>query len=197
MGFGHKGLDNLFEAEPGVVTAIIGGAGTGKTSLSLCLARNFEKPYLIDTEGLSLERVRQIEVPQLKVARVREFENQVKLIDSLDLDMDLLIIDSLVMLYRLEVAKDHEKANNMLSKIISKLHLLAEKKGIPVVVTGHIYTKNRKKKVVGGDIVKYWAKTIVLLEKKGFGRRSATLLKSRSREEGTSCNFRLCREGVC
>ena len=197
MVFGHKGLDSLFEVESGVVTAIIGGAGTGKTSLALCLAKNFSKPYLIDTEGLSMTRVKQIGVPQLKIARVREFENQTKLIRNFDLDADLLIIDSMVMLYRLEVAKDHELANRLLSAQISKLHKTADALDIPVLVTGHVYSKEGKKKVVGGDIIKYWAKNIVLLEKLGFGKRKATLLKSRSRREGTNTKFRLCEKGVC
>ncbi|MBR9680574.1 MAG: AAA family ATPase [Candidatus Altiarchaeota archaeon] len=197
MTFNHTGLDKLFDVEKGIVTALIGGPGTGKTSLALCLAKNFSNPYFVDTEGLSMERVKQIGVSQLRIARVREFENQTKIISSFDLDADLLIIDSLVMLYRLELAKDHEKANRLLSRQISKLHNLADKLNIPILITGHVYKKDGKKKVVGGDIVKYWAKSIILLEKKGFSKRKATLLKSRSRREGTDTKFKLCETGVC
>ena len=108
--FGHKGLDNLTDIEPGIVTAIVGKAGMGKTSLCLFLARNAKKPYFIDTEGLSLNRVKQIGVEHIKIAKVREFENQTKLINKLKLDADLLIIASLVLLYRLQI---HDNPNKM------------------------------------------------------------------------------------
>lgn len=111
MKFGHRGLDNLFEMEPGIVTAFVGAAGTGKTTLALALARGAKTPYLIDTEGISLERVKQVGVMHLKIARVREFEKQHELVTSLKVKPDLLVVDSLVMLYRLKLMEDHKKSN--------------------------------------------------------------------------------------
>jgi DNA repair protein RadB len=197
MKFEHRGLDQLLEVEPGIVTAFVGKAGTGKTSLTLALARSAEKPYLIDTEGISLERVKQVGATHLKIARVRDFGKQQELIDKINVKADLLIVDSLVMLYRLKLMEDHQKANAMLSRQIFTLHRLAEEKKIPVVVTGHVYKTEEGNKISGGDIMKYWAKSLVFLEKTGPSKRRATLVKHRSRPEGSKCNFRLCGKGVC
>jgi DNA repair protein RadB len=197
MNFSHRGLDGLLPVEPGIVTAIVGPPGTGKTTLCLALAKSAEKPYLIDTEGISLERVKQVGVTAIKIARVRDFEKQHELICSLSLDCDLLIVDSLVMLYRLEVVQDHNKANSLLAKQIAHLHSLAEEKNIPVVITGHTYKTESGNKIVGGDVIKYWAKSILLVERKGFGLREATVVKHRSVPEGRKCRFRLCGTGIC
>ena len=195
--FGHKGLDSLTTIEPGIVTAIVGRAGTGKTSLCLFLAKNATKPYFIDTEGLSLNRVKQIGVEHIKIAKVREFKNQTKLINKLNLDTDLLIIDSLVLLYRLQVHDNPNKMNTLLAKQILKLHSIAETKNIPVIITGHVYKKDGKLHIVGGDVIKYLAKTILLLKKTGTGKRKAILVKHRSRPENKEAKFKLCDKGIC
>ena len=197
MKFGHKGLDKLLVLEPGIVTAIVGKAGTGKTTLALALAKDAEKPYLVDTEGISLERVKQVGALHLKIARVRDFEKQHELLTSLKIKPDLLIVDSFVMLYRLKLMEDHQEANAMLARQVFTLHRLAEELEIPVVVTGHVYKTDRGLKIIGGDIMKYWAKSLVFLEKTGQGKRRATLVKHRSRPEGNKCNFRLCDRGLC
>jgi DNA repair protein RadB len=195
--FGHRGLDNLFEIEPGIVTAIVGKAGMGKTTLALALAKDAERPYLVDTEGISLERVKQVGATHIKIARVRNFEKQHELITSLKVDADLLIIDSLVLLYRLKLMEDYKEANAMLSRQVFTLHRMADALNIPVVVTGHVYKTEEGNKIVGGDIMKYWAKALVFIDKTGPNRRKATLVKHRSRPEGASCKFRLCDKGVC
>ena len=197
MKFGHGGLDKLLEIEPAIVTAIVGKAGTGKTSLALVLAREAERPYMVDTEGVSLTRIKQVGVEHLKIAKVRMFEQQHKLLMRLNVDADLLIIDSLVLLYRLKMLENYKRANKMLAQQISSLHLLAEEKKIPVVVTGHVYSTEEGSKIVGGDIIKYWVKSLVFLEKTGPGKRRATLVKHRSRREGSGCKFRLCEKGIC
>lgn len=197
MRFGHKGLDNLLDIEKGIVTAIVGKAGTGKTSLALVLARDAERPYMVDTEGISLTRIKQIGVEHLKIAKVRTFEKQHKLLMQLNVDADILIIDSLVLLYRLKMLANYKLANKMLAQQISALHLLAEEKNIPVIVTGHVYSTEEGTKIVGGDIIKYWAKSLVFLEKTGPSKRKITLIKHRSRKEGKNCRFRLCEKGIC
>ena len=197
MRFGHRGLDRLLEVEPGIVTTIVGKAGTGKTTLVLALSRDAERPYLVDTEGISLERVKQVGAMHLKIARVRDFGKQHRMLTKLNVKADLLIVDSLVLLYRLKLMEDYQKANAMLSRQISALHRLAEEKGIPVVVTGHVYRTESGLQIVGGDIIKYWTKALLFIEKLGPGKRRAILVKHRSRPEGSSCKFRLCDRGLC
>ncbi|UCE80339.1 MAG: AAA family ATPase, partial [Methanobacteriota archaeon] len=63
---GSKALDDLLGGglEGGAITLLFGEAGTGKTNICLQVARNValegKKVVFIDTEGVSLDRVRQI-----------------------------------------------------------------------------------------------------------------------------------------
>ncbi len=67
LSTGCAGLDELLGGgvEPGVLTLVYGEPGSGKTSLALQLSRevlnNGGKSVLfIDTEGLSMERLKQV-----------------------------------------------------------------------------------------------------------------------------------------
>ncbi|MBR9679885.1 MAG: AAA family ATPase [Candidatus Altiarchaeota archaeon] len=202
MIFDHKGIDGLVGGiEPGIVSAIVGKAGTGKTTLSLAIAKSATNPYLLDTEGLSLKRVEQLGLTdRLNIMKVRSFKDQHRTIQRLSrlaADADLLIIDSLVMLYRLVIKQNPEKINTQLSLQMAELHKLAEAKSIPVIVTGHIYEHEKKKHITGGDILKYWAKMIVLIERTGRpGVRKASVIKHRWMPEAKSCRFRLTQTGI-
>ena len=63
-----EGVDKLLSGgiEQGTVSLVYGEAGTGKTSLALQLSREAIKAYpdhlvfFVDTEGLSIERIKQI-----------------------------------------------------------------------------------------------------------------------------------------
>jgi len=182
--------------EPGVITLIAGKPATGKTSLLLFMARNFENPCLIDTEGISLKRVKQTKAEHVKIGRVYSFEQQHKAITNFHEKCDFLGVDSLVMLYRLKLAENMEKANAMLAGEMAKLNEIADSKNIPVVVTGHIYTKEGRMRIVSGDIGLYWAKVVILLEKEGPGVRRAKLLKHPWIKEGKEIKFRLSDRGI-
>lgn len=201
VAFGHRELDSLLGPdglEPGQITLLVGEAGTGKTSLALVLASGAKHPHIVDTEGISLERIRQVGAEHAKIARVTDFERQQKIVGNIEEGCDLLILDSLVMLYRLERAERPEEASAELARHMADLVELAEKEGIPVVVTGHIYEWEGKKRIVSGDVAKYWAKTIVQLEKlRRPGERRAVLLKHPHRAEGKKVRFKICGTGVC
>jgi len=200
--FNHPGLDGLIGPEgleKGSITLIVGAAGTGKTSLVLQLARGAKAPCIVDTEGISLKRVEQVGSLHAKIRRVVRFEEQAEVLEKLwPGECDFLAVDSLVMLYRLNLAQDPDQANWMLARQMAGLAKFAETQGVPVVVTGHIYEWEGKKKIVSGDVVKYWAKTILLLEKRGrTGERRAVLLKHPWKPEGRSARFKMCESGVC
>lgn len=187
--------ENFLKAEKGIITLIVGKPATGKTSLLLYLAKDFEKPCIIDTEGISLKRVKQIGAEHVKIARVYNFNQQHEMIMNFCEECDFLGVDSLVMLYRLELARNAEKANAMLSEEMAKLNEIASR-GIPVVVTGHIYVKDGEKRIVSGDVALYWAKVIIELEKLKEGLRKAKLLKHPYMKEGAEMKIKLCDEGI-
>lgn len=200
MKFHHRKLDRLLgELEPGKIILLVGTAGTGKTSMALQLAKSVQHPYIIDTEGISLKRVKQMDATHVRIKRITNFNNQFHEVENFrEENCDLLIIDSLVMLYRLQVAKTPNSANWKLAKQMANLVEFAEKQQIPIVVTGHVYEWENKLQIVSGDVVKYWAKTILLLEKGRWqGTRKATLLKHPWKKEGESVNFRICGRGIC
>jgi len=114
--------------------------------------------------------------------------------------ISLIVVDGITMLYRLELAEAKEKGQEEIKKVNSRLakqlRILAEiarKKEIPVLVTNQVYAefqseedfrqgKERQFNMVGGDITKYWSKTIIELRYENK-RRTAFLKKHRSLPE--------------
>ncbi len=198
-----RGLDELLAGgvEPGIITEVFGPAGSGKTNICIQLARG-RKAAFIDSEGLSLERVQQIcgESPDIQIARVSNFEEQHKAMLKLQLtEPEIIVIDSMVMLYRL--AKNKDNIDEMNQKLAQQAYLLSEiahKMNIPVVVTNQVYSPFGEDKIepAAGDILKYWPKCIIALEKKGRGVRKAVLVKHRSLPELSSCEFRITGTGL-
>jgi DNA repair protein RadB len=198
------------------LTSFYGGPGTGKTCLALLAAiecvRNKGKVVYVDTEGgFSVERIRQLLdnrmatdsfLKSVDLIQPKTFEEQGKAIDSLaDRDFDLLIVDSLVALYRLEYSNQDEilAASRKLSKQLSSLAAIAREKNVPVVLTAHTYRNwdTGENEMVGGETLKYWSKAIVFLEKTGrMSERKATLAKHQHHPEGREAKFMLVEKGI-
>lgn len=109
-----------------------------------------------------------------------------------------LVIDGMAMLYRLELgdavkSKDDKKVRDINREVAKQMRILAEisrKQNLPIIITNQVYNgflseEDWKKgikpevNIVGGDLFKYWSKTIIELKNSG-GRRKAILLKHRS-----------------
>ncbi len=199
--------------EKGALTNFYGPPGVGKTNICLLAAleciRSGGRVLYIDTEGgLSGERVRQISREEGMLDRIilmepRDFRDQSKIIRSLGSEIpDMIIVDSMVALYRLECADptiEVLEANKELSVQLSVLSNIARKNKIPVIITAHMYRKRDtgENYIIGGDSIKYWSKSIVLVEHTGkMGERRASIVKHRSREEGKSVKFMIVEEGI-
>ena len=193
FGSGRGSGMNFLKPEKGMITLIVGRAGTGKTSLVLQFAREFSIPFIVDSEGISVKRIEQIGALNARIARVTSFEQQHATILNFHERCDFFAVDSLVMLYRLALAGDPKKANALLAEQMAKLAEMAIR--VPVVVTGHIYEKNGKRHIVSGDVAAYWAKKIVLLEKEGRKRR-AILLKHPHEKEKQVVKYEITGNGV-
>ncbi len=208
-------IGDLTTFVPKTITQIYGEAASGKTNLCLIaaakIAREGKKVIFIDTEGsFSAQRFKQIagaEAPELLkniiIAEPGDFDEQKIAINKLD-DLlvqggfGLIIVDSLVSLYRLEMTDEGAQvANKELSKQLSKLMNAAKKYDIPAVVTNQVYASLKDDRVlpVSRDVLKYWSKNVIQLTKSGQ-YRIATIVRHNFKPEGASIRFKITEGGI-
>jgi len=215
---GVPALDGLLDGgvEEGCITLLHGEAGSGKTNLCLQLARNVvragRKVIFIDTEGVSLDRLRQISGDDFEVvvrnilfSEPYSFEEQENLIEKAvklaenNAEVGLIVIDSVTMHYRLTMRDETRRDElQVLTRQVAKLLRVSRKVGIPVIATSQVYTDFETGKFLplGGHMLTHSAKTIVELVKTGPSARVARLVKHRSVEENKTARFRITGNGV-
>jgi len=213
----NKFLHGGYETD--IVTVIYGPAGTGKTNFCLLTAvsqaKKGNKIIYIDTEGgFSIDRLKQInsENPEdilkniflLKPINFQEQKESFKtLLKHLNKQISLIVVDSMTILYRLDFATarnsknpevEMQKINSELVAQIKTLAEIARKKEIPVIVTNQVYNWEDERRMVGGDILKYWSKCLIELSN-DKGKRTVKLIKHRSLPEKT-LSFQITNEGI-
>ncbi|TKJ17366.1 DNA repair and recombination protein RadB [Candidatus Woesearchaeota archaeon B3_Woes] len=215
---GSKILDKMLEGgyEKDVITTIYGPAGSGKTVLAmLCsinMARTGKKIIYIDTENsFSIERLKQIAPDYKKILdnivflKPISFEEQKKDFEKLkDLVNDkigLIVVDTIAMLYRLELGQNEEvyDVNRTLGKQISFLSEIARKKNIPILITNQVYSNFEDKgkvNIVGGDILKYGSKCLIELQITPQNNRRVILKKHRSLSQEKSIYLKIVQTGI-
>ncbi len=111
-----------------------------------------------------------------------------------------IIVDSATAYYRFELDDEESsiKTRRELANQVGFLHSLARKRKIVVVITNQVYSNidTGTLRPIGGSGLEHISKAIVQLEKNGNGKRKATLLKHRSRPEGSTCEFTITSKGV-
>jgi len=200
-----------------IITVFFGGPGTGKTNFCLATAvsqaKKGNKVIFIDTEGgFSVERVEQLAGGDLEkvlknilLLKPTDFSEQKKVFDKLHQylkkEASLIVVDGMAILYRLDFAlareKGEEKMKEINAELAKQMRTLAEisrKRNIPVLVTNQVYNWEEGQKMVGGDILRYWAKCLIELVNDN-GKRKAYLRKHRSLPE-KSLNFQITNDGV-
>lgn len=215
---GSRILDRMLEGgyDTDIITTIYGPAGSGKTNLvllcSIIVARKGKKVIYVDTEGgFSLERLKQIAPDYKKVINNFIFLKPVnfneqkksfeKLKDIINDKIGLIVVDTISMLYRLELGKSEEvyEVNRELGKQLSYLSEISRNKNIPVLITNQIYAdfENKNKvNMVGGDILKYSSKCLIELQIAPSGNRKAILRKHRSIASEKSFFFKIVETGI-
>ena len=219
---GSKILDKMLNGgyETDIVTTIYGPAGSGKTTLAiLCaikVAITHRKVIYVDTEGgFSAERLIQIcSGMHLNYQRVLEkivflkpttFEEQKQNFERLkELITDkigLVIVDTIAMLYRLEIgkSKDVHDTNRELGRQISFLSEITRKKDIPVIITNQVYSDFEEKgkiNIVGGEIIKYGSKCLIELQITPSSNRRLIIKKHRSISEEKEMLFKIVDGGI-
>jgi len=216
--------------ERGIITMVAGPPGSGKTNfvtLSACsLAKKGSKIIFIDTEGgFSVDRVKQIVgedyekiLENFFLLEPKSFLEQrkifQKLLDKVKKDqIGLLVVDSMAMLYRLELGdalkdgddKNVKEVNREMAQQMRILAEIARKEKIPVLITNQVYKgflseddfrkgKEPETNIVGGDLFKYWSKCIIELKLEG-NKRKAIILKHRSLPY-KEMSFEIRNEGI-
>ena len=214
---GSAALDDLLGGglEGGAITLLFGEAGTGKTNICLQVARNValsgRKVVFIDTEGVSLDRMRQISgddydkvMKNLLFFEPHSFEEQEKLVEKASklaesaADVGVIILDSATIHYRLTRKDDEKGIRKSLSPQLARLLVVARHKDIPVLLTSQVYTDIEKGSFepLGGHVLLHNAKAIVRLDKVGTSSRRAVIIKHRHLEEGRRAGFKLTKNGV-
>lgn len=218
---GSKVLDTMLNGgyEKDVITTLYGPAGSGKTVLCLLCAINVAKDrkvVYVDSEGgFSLERLRQIAshinqdykklLDNIIFLKPTSFAEQKKSFEKLkgivNEKIGLIIVDTIAMLYRLELGKNEDihEVNIELSKQISYLTEIARKKGIPILIANQVYADFEAKdkvNIVGGDILKYGSKCLIELQITPNGNRRAILKKHRNIGEEKEILFKIVDGGI-
>jgi DNA repair protein RadB len=203
--------------ENDIITTVYGPAGSGKTILamlcSIVMARSGKKVIYIDTENsFSIERLKQVANDYRKILdnivflKPVNFEEQKKSFEKLkDLVNDkigLIVVDTIAMLYRIELGQNQDQAyeiNSSLSQQILYLSEIARNKNIPILVTNQVYSnfdEKGKVNIVGGDILKYGSKCLIELQITPQNNRRLILHKHRSIPQERSIYFKIVHTGV-
>lgn len=210
-------LDQLFSGgyDPDIVTTIYGPSGTGKTNLCLMAAvkviESGKKVIFIDSEGgICVERIKQISKNYEEVLKKIIFFNPVSFTEQNEIfetlrgmvneQIGMIIVDSISMLYRLELGKSEEvyEVNAALGRQLAYLVEIARRRKIPVLITNQVYSDfdhREQVKMVGGDLLKYSSKCLIEL-KKFANCQGLMLRKHRSLPEGLEAKFRMVERGV-
>lgn len=204
----------------GIVTQVYGGPGSGKTNICMSAAvreaLRGNKIFFIDTEssfnrfrfeqlagGRAAEVARRIYINHPK--NLGEQRNAIEKLETvLDKEFSLIVVDSFVALYRLELKGNREQIipfGRELGKQISMLSSLAREHKCAVVITNQVYGSFTDSKEleelmpVGGDALDYWSKIILWVERQGKDRL-VTLIKHSFREDGESIKLKIKKDGI-
>lgn len=203
-------LDKLLHGgiESDAVTNVYGPAGSGKTNVALTTLISCcetKKAIYIDTEGsFSLERFQQLGGNENHIKNIifiepttwkEQHEKIIKMEKLIDSEIGLIIVDSLVALYRLELNEDNfQNINKQLATQYSVLSRIARTHKIPVLVTNQVYSIGNDERIelTSRTISKYWSKALIELKKTEKANcRVAIVRKHRSLPEGKSIEFEI------
>jgi DNA repair protein RadB len=207
----HRDLDALLGGglQPRSITHLYGAPGSGKTNIALIASASAAKHgkvvYLDAEGGFSVERLRQIAGPETEAVlqsviliEPTEFDEQRVAINRLEeivpsAGVSLVIVDSIAVLYRLEEDRDVKELGRQLAKLLRT----ARKYNIPVLVTNQIYhdIESGRNVPIGGDVIRYWAKISIELDKRD-NSRTAILRKHKFLPENMKMEYVISEKGM-
>ncbi len=205
-------IDKIIDGlEYGIVTNIYGPAGSGKTNITLAAAisvlQSGKKVVFIDSESnFSPERFAQLggtddmlkNIQFITPGSWQEQDREInKLFDKIKKNSPgLIVVDSMVALYRMEVDDSNfREINKQLAKQFSILSNISRQLCVPVLVTSQVYSKREesgefKIEVTSNRIARYWSKTMIELQRlQKSGHRLAILRRHRAQPENKKIEF--------
>lgn len=203
--------------ERGTVTQLYGPPASGKTNIALSaavrLARAEGRAVYIDTEGLSIDRFRQLleastdnvdaVSARIVIQSAHDFEEQaeaVRDVEDLAGETDLVVLDSATGFYRVRRRDDGEEGDTLRRVADQVTHLLslARRHDLAVVLTNQVYTDPDADRIrpLGGHTLEHWTGTVLRLDRFRGGKRRATLEKHRSKAAGETARFEITEQGL-
>ncbi|MFO7832727.1 MAG: DNA repair and recombination protein RadB [Halohasta sp.] len=217
---GCGALDELLGGgfERGVVSQLYGPPAAGKTNVALSAAVGVAvsggQALYIDTEGLSVDRFRQL-IETSADEPVEDVASKLIITDAVDFDeqqeavrdaaafaeqVDLIVLDSATGFYRLQRGDDEHGGDSLraVARQITQLLSLARKHDIAVVITNQVFTDpdSDRTRALGGHTLEHWTGVVVRLDRFRGGNRRATLEKHRSKAAGEQTTFEITDAGL-
>ncbi len=215
---GIESVDRLLGGglETDSVTEIYGEGGSGKSIFCLevatRVAREGRGVFYIDTEGVSVDRLRSIAGDDLErllkrflLSTPKELAEQGHAVATAcalaregKRPVGLIVVDSATFYYRLSLAgADEDDARQALSLELADLVVTALRTPVPVLITNQVWRSLREGTLepLGGSFLNHAAKTILRFDRLPGPRRRAVLMKHRSLPEGTA-DFRITGTGI-
>jgi DNA repair protein RadB len=198
------------------VTEIYGEGGSAKTLFCLDVATRVARAgrwvFYIDTEGVSVDRLRAITGDELEkilkrflLSTPQNLEEQGRAVATAcaltregKRPVGLLVVDSATFYYRLSLSgSDEDDARQALSLELADLVVTALQAHVPVVITNQVWRSLREGTLepLGGSFLNHAAKTILRFDRLPGALRRAVLIKHRSLPEGTA-DFRITSSGL-
>jgi len=219
---GCAALDELLGGgfERGTATQVYGPPGAGKTNVALssavAVAADGGEALFIDTEGLSVDRFRQLAeaasdggqtvedvTSRLIVSEAHDFEEQEEAVrdaEGFAERAELIVLDSATGFYRLERTGDGDAGESLrrVARQVTHLLSLARKHDLAVAITNQVFTDpdSDRTRALGGHTLEHWTGAVVRLERFRGGNRRATLEKHRAKPAGESTTFEITGDGL-
>lgn len=191
ISYGIPWLDEIVDGiKPKQINMIYGAAGVGKSTFCYILATNYLKAqgknilFIDNDHNFSAERIVQISQNQdilknfivVKPSSILEFQNFIDNLNKFE-DVDLIIIDSIASIYRIELYEKQLK--EILGKMLSdikKLRDFIQKNNKFLILVNQIYGENEKD-IFGYENVQYIANIIFEISRKNKEIRTLKLIK--------------------
>jgi len=217
---GCGALDELLGGgfERGTVTQLYGPPAAGKTNVALSaavgVATDGGQALYIDTEGLSVDRFRQL-IEATADEPVESVASRLIITDAVDFDeqqeavrdaaefaeqVDLMVLDSATGFYRLQRGEDANGGDSLraVARQVTQLLSLARKHDIAVVITNQVFTDpdTDRTRALGGHTLEHWTGVVLRLDRFRGGNRRATLEKHRAKAAGEKTTFKITDAGI-